>query len=126
MASKNKKNFSEETIYEIIERDSPRGIPTCQACGVGFGCFEAIPHHVFFKSQLYRDCVSWSENGVLIHMECHRIIHHVGGELAKEYDRNLKYQAINRFKKVAGEKLSQDDFNELIRIYRSRGYGSVV
>lgn len=127
MASKNnKKNFSWETIEEIIERDSPHGIPTCQACRGQWGLFESIPHHVFFKSQLYRACVAWAENGVLIHMECHRIIHHVGGELAKQYDKNLKYEALQRFKKLVGTKLSQADFDELVSIYRSRGYGSMI
>ena len=126
MYSKNKKNFSLETIEKIVDRDSIGWGPTCQACNVEWGLFEHIPHHVFFKSQLGLPCVAWAENGVLIHMECHRIIHHMGGDIAKKYDKKLKYDAIQRFKKLVGTKLSQSDFDELVRIYRSRGYGSMI
>lgn len=114
----NKKNFTVATIRQIYERDvNEFGQPTCRACDSDqHNDFEVIPHHIFFKSQLFRPCVSMAENGAVIHMECHRIIHHVGGPLAKMLDQKLKFQALKMFK----GKIPEADYLELEKIYRSR------
>lgn len=122
----NKKNFTRETIEQIIENHTDKyGVLRCGACGEAGGNFEAIPHHIFFKSQLFRACVSMPENGAAIHMTCHHAIHHGGNEeettRGKEIDKKLKERAIREFKGI----IPEQDYEELKSIYRGRGYGKI-
>lgn len=114
----NKKNFTVATIRQIYERDvNEQGQPTCRACDSDqHGEFETIPHHIFFKSQLFRPCVSMAENGAVIHRRCHYLIHHSGLPDGKLFDQKLKWQALRMFK----GKIPEADYLELEKIYRSR------
>lgn len=123
---KNKKNFSPETINQIIEKYTDKyGTINCGACGRADRPFENTPHHIFFKSQLFRPCVSMAANGVLICMQCHHHIHHGGNEkettYGKKIDKELKARAIAEFKGI----IPEEDYEELKAIYRGRGYGII-
>lgn len=96
--SDNPKNFTNDTIALIYERDEYH----CQACGRGDGIMEAVPHHVFFKSQVSVRIANRIENGVLLCKKCHRMVHNGGTSMevayGAKYDKKLKQRAIALFR----------------------------
>lgn len=122
----NKKNFSPSTISQIINKYTDKyGTIKCGACDRADRPLEVIPHHIFFKSQLFRPCVSMAENGVIICMKCHRLVHHGSNDeettIGKEIDKMLKARAIAEFNGI----IPEQDYEELKSIYRGRGYGLI-
>ena len=113
----NKKNFTNETMAEIFERDNY----ACRICK-RTTFLEKIPHHIFWKSQLFRECVSHASNGAVSCINCHKIIHHASTDAevkqSKVYDKQLKQEALVAFE----GKIPEEDYEELIKIYKSRGY----
>ena len=113
----NKKNFTYETSYEIREYDDY----ACRICKRRT-FLEKVPHHIFWKSQLFRDCVNHKFNGATLCVEDHRRIHHASTDaevkLSKQYDKQLKLEALEMFK----GNIPEQDYEELVKIYKSRGY----
>lgn len=106
--SKNQKNFSNETIALIYERDEYH----CQACGRGDGIMEAVPHHVFFKSQVSVRIANRIENCVLLCKKCHRMIHNGGTSMevayGAKYDQKLKQRAIALFRESGDDEAIEE------------------
>ena len=113
----NKKNFTHDTIYEIFERD----YHACRICKRKT-LLETIPHHIFWKSQLFRACVNMAENGAVLCLNCHKVIHHASTDAevkqSKLFDKQLKEEALAMFK----GKIPEQDYEELVKIFKSRGY----
>jgi len=63
-----------------------------------------------------------AENGVDIHMQCHRQIHQPGtttdSSLGKSYDKKLKLEVMEQLRLL----IPEQDYFELFRICRQRGY----
>lgn len=98
------KNFTAKTVSKIYNRDRRQ----CRVCGSYE--LESVPHHIFFKSELFKKCVRHKCNGALICKHCHYQIHHKGN---KKFEKQLKQEALNMF---LGE-IKVDDYIELVKIY---------
>jgi len=113
----NKKNFRKDVIEEIWTRDDS----SCQNCGTQYD-LEPTPHHNFEKSKLFRACVNRKENGCVICVECHRILHNPSNDeeamQSKVMDRAFKYRAMRDLE----GKINKADEEELNKIFKAKGY----
>ena len=114
--TKSDKSFPKEVVEAIYRRDKG----ACTICGSCIN-LEAHPHHVFYRSELYRDIINWKENGVTICTRCHAsITNKTPDNGGKEMDKQLKRQSIKWFKK--NKNTTDEDIKTLTALYRAR-YG---
>ena len=114
--TKSDKSFPPEVVEAIYRRDKG----ACTICGSCIN-LESHPHHVFYRSELYRDIINWKENAVTICTCCHNTVtNKTPDNRGKEMDKQLKRQSIEWFKK--NKNTTEDDIKTLTALYRAR-YG---
>lgn len=105
---------------EVVEASYKRDKGACVCCGSCIG-LEIHPHHIFYRSELYRDIINWKENAATICQRCHAAVtNKTPDNGGKEKDKQLKRQSIEWFRK--NRDTSEDDMRTLEALYRAR-YG---
>jgi 5-methylcytosine-specific restriction endonuclease McrA len=111
-----KKTYQQKSFSQEVKQSVYDEFPCCWVCGAS-NAWEF--HHVFYRSELYRDIINWKENCALLCSKCHNAITNKTKENnGQEYDKLLKQKAIEAF--AANERCTNEDIAVLKKIYRER------